>query len=241
MPKPLLYGELADWWPLLSGPEEYEEEAGIYVRLLNEASPGGVESVLELGSGGGNNASYMKHHFDLTLVDISPEMLAVSERLNPELRHVQGDMRTLRLGETFDAVFIHDAIAYITTAEDLQSTFRTAHAHLRDGGIALFCPDHVTETFAPATEHGGNDGAERSLRYLMWTHEAVGSQYLVDFAYLLKDEDGSVRCVQDRHEEGLFARADWLRWLEEAGFDARAEMVSFSDYPDMPIFIATRR
>jgi SAM-dependent methyltransferase len=241
MPKPLLYGELAEWWPLLSSPDEYEEEAGIYTRLLREASPIPLHSVLELGSGGGNNASYMKHHFDLTLVDLSPEMLVVSKRLNPGVRHLQGDMRSVRLDETFDAIFVHDAIAYITTADDLRSTFRTAHAHLPGGGVALFCPDHIIETFAPATEHGGNDGDTRSLRYLMWTHEAVGSQYLVDFAYLLKDEDGSVRCVEDRHEEGVFARADWLSWLEDAGFDARAEMVSFSDYPDMPIFIATKR
>ncbi len=27
---------------------------------------------------------------------------------------------------------------------------------------------------------------------------------------------------QDRHIEGLFPRADWLRWLAETGFEAKA-------------------
>ena len=80
--------------------------------------------MLELGSGGGNNASHLKRRFQLTLVDRSPEMLAVSRRLNPECEHVEGDMRTVRLGRTFDAVFVHDAIAYITTEDDLRGGVR---------------------------------------------------------------------------------------------------------------------
>jgi SAM-dependent methyltransferase len=77
-----LYAELADWWPLLSAPADYAEEAGFYRRILDEACR--PRTVLELGSGGGNNASHLKQHFSLTLVDRSPEMLAVSRRLNPE-------------------------------------------------------------------------------------------------------------------------------------------------------------
>ena len=76
---------------------------------------GEATTLLELGSGGGNNASHLKHRFECTLTDLSPEMLALSRTLNPECEHIEGDMRTLRLERTFDAVFVHDAIAYITT------------------------------------------------------------------------------------------------------------------------------
>lgn len=48
----------------------------------------------------------------MTLVDLSPEMLTTSCALNPECEHLPGDMRTVRLGRLFDAVFIHDAIIY---------------------------------------------------------------------------------------------------------------------------------
>jgi trans-aconitate methyltransferase len=128
-----LYSELAEWWPLLSGPEEYAEEAAVYARVLSEAPQGAPESVLELGSGGGNNASYLKRKFAMTLVDLSPQMLEVSRRLNPECEHIQGDMRTIRLHREFDAVFVHDAIAYMTTLEDLRSAASTASVHCRDG------------------------------------------------------------------------------------------------------------
>jgi len=42
-------------------------------------------------------------------------MLELSRTINPEAEHILGDMRTLRLGRTFDAVLIHDAICYMTT------------------------------------------------------------------------------------------------------------------------------
>ena len=77
-----LYGELASWWPLLSSPEEYEEEAAAYADLLRESAEDEPETVLELGSGGGNNASHLKSQFRMTLVDRSPGMLAVSRALN---------------------------------------------------------------------------------------------------------------------------------------------------------------
>ena len=88
----------------------------------------------------------------LTLVDLSADMLEMSRRLNPGCAHHQGDMRTLRLGRTFDAVFVHDAVAYMTTEADLRQVTETAFAHCRPGGIALFVPDHTTENFEPVTD-----------------------------------------------------------------------------------------
>ena len=105
-----LYGELAEWWPTFQVPEEYREEAAFFARVLDKTCDPPLRTVLELGSGGGNNASHLKSRFAMTLVDISPHMLAVSRELNPECEHLEGDIRTLRLGRTFDAVFIHDAI-----------------------------------------------------------------------------------------------------------------------------------
>ncbi|HIN10817.1 MAG TPA: class I SAM-dependent methyltransferase, partial [Acidobacteria bacterium] len=95
-PLPRLYSDLADWWPLLSSPGEYVEEASFYRRTLVDASSAPPRTLLELGSGGGNNASHLKAYFQLTLVDLSPSMLAVSRTLNPTCEHIVGDMRDVR-------------------------------------------------------------------------------------------------------------------------------------------------
>jgi trans-aconitate methyltransferase len=241
--QPLLYTELAEWWPLLSHPDEYVEEASTYARMFSEASPEKPRSLLELGSGGGNNASHLKKNFEMTLVELSPDMLAVSRRLNPECEHVQGDMRSVRLNRKFDGVFAHDAIAYMTTTEDLRAVFETATAHLQEGGIALFCPDHLRDTFTESTDRGGNNDGKRGLRYLEWTWDPdpEDSHHLVDYAYLLRETDGSVRALHDRHVCGLFAEAEWLSSLEAAGFDPHPVSISFEDEDrDWVVFVARR-
>lgn len=215
-----LYTELAEWWPLMSPPEDYEEEAAVYAKHLAAAGNEPARTLVEFGSGGGNNASYLKHRFQMTLVDRSAGMLAVSRKLNPDCEHVEGDMRTARLGRQFDRVFIHDAICYMQTREDLRKAIDTAFVHCRPGGGALFAPDYTRETFHSATEQGGRDDGKRGLRYLEWTWDPDPSDntYVADYAYLLREEDGTVRAEHERHIEGLFAREEWLQTLTAAGF-----------------------
>jgi SAM-dependent methyltransferase len=220
---PRLYTDLAPWWPLLSSPDDYVEEAEEYRKILLDACEKPPVTLLELGSGGGNNASHLKTHFRMTLVDLSPDMLAVSQALNPECEHMQGDMRTVRLGRQFDAVFIHDAIEYLTTEADLYQAIETTYVHCAPGGVALFCPDCTRETIKLVTRHGGHDGQgndRRALRYLEWTWDPdpTDSTYIVDFAYMLRDEQGAMRVEYDHHEFGLFSTDDWLRLIARAGF-----------------------
>ena len=243
MEAPRLYNELAEWWPLMSAPEDYAEEAAVFSDLLIASGVTPLRTVLELGSGGGNNASHMKTRFALTLVELSPGMLAVSRRLNPECPHHQGDMRSVRLAREFDAVFVHDAICYMSTIEDLRRAMETAFVHCRPGGVALFCPDHVVETFEPSTDHGGHDGDGRALRYLEWTWDPDPSDtsYLVDYSYLLRTGT-ETRVVHDRHVEGLFTRATWLDTLRLVGFEPRVERYTHTEV-ERPIemFLALRR
>lgn len=218
------YGELAAWWPLISPPEEYTEEAAFVATLLRSADVG-VREVLELGSGGGSNAVHLKEAFALTLVDLSEEMLDVSRRLNPECEHWQGDMRSLRLGRTFDAVFVHDAVDYMITQADLRRAIETAFVHCRPGGVAVFVPDETAETFEADTDHGGVDGDDgRGARYLAWTSDPDPDDTwtMTEYAFLLRAADGSVRAVHETHRTGLFGRDVWLRLLAEVGFEPEA-------------------
>lgn len=213
-----LYDDLAEWWPLMSPPADYAAEAEFAALCLSEGQTADRPRLLELGSGGGHMAVHLKSRFEMTLVDLAPRMLDQSRLLNPECRHVTGDMRSLRLGESFDAVLVQDAISHLTTGEDLLAALCTARAHLRVGGVALFCPDWTTERFAPGIAQGGTDGTGRGMRYLEWTHPVAGTRYAVDLVYLLREGEAPPRVAQDRVTLGLFPRTVWHRLLGEAGF-----------------------
>ena len=236
---PKLYEELAEWWHLFSPPEEYEEEVKVFTELLQKHDPY-PKTMLELGCGGGNNASFMKEQFDLTLTDASEDMLNVSRRLNPECRHFNGDMRSLRLDETFDAIFVHDAIMYMTTEDDLRRVLETAFVHCKDNGVALFAPDWVYETFRPGTDDDAHDEEGRSIRWLEWTHDIDSDTYLynVDYAIMLKAEDGDVNVIHDHHVEAAFPKEMWLKLLRAVGF--ATDVVQDPMHPNRQLFMARR-
>jgi SAM-dependent methyltransferase len=239
---PRLYDDLAEWWPLISAPADYAEEADVYRKVLDRATVGALDGVLELGSGGGNNASHLKRHFAMTLVDLSPGMIEVSRDLNPDCEHVVGDMRTIRLNRQFDAVFVHDAIEYITARVDLESVVQTAYVHCRPGGAVLFVPDTLRDSFQPATSHGGHDGAGRAARYLEWVHDPDpdDTTYLADYVFVLRDADSIPVVVFDRHELGLFSEANWLDILGAAGFEARFDTAELSGGEVVQLFTGRR-
>jgi hypothetical protein len=233
-----MYTEVADWFHLLTSPAEYADEARFIHEALRRHVDGPLETMLELGSGGGNTASHLKADLRLTLTDIAEPMLALSRGLNPECEHVAGDMRSLRLGRTFDAVLVHDAVMYMTSAADLRSAMVTALEHLRPGGAAIFLPDVVRETFEPKTDHGGHDGVGRALRYLEWTYDPDPSDatFITDFTMVLREDPDTVRVRYDRHVEGLFAEHEWLAMLADAGLPASVEQ----DPYERRVFIGTK-
>lgn len=214
-----MYTSLAPWWPLLSAPADYAEEASSFLEMI-ERQPGERPTLLELGSGGGNLASHLKAHLRATLSDLSPDMIAVSRALNPDLEHIQGDMRTVRLGRRFDVVLIHDAIGYCATRADLAAALQTAAAHCRPGGTVIVAPDYVRESFTPGTDWGGEDGEDgRALRYLEWTWDPDPADETIEVVYTIvtREADGRVRVHLDQHHEGLFAEATWLELLGRTG------------------------
>ena len=219
-----LYRDLAGWWPLISPPEEYAAEAAYLAGVFSSAAVR-VREVLDLGSGGGHVAVHLKGQLALTLVDLSGEMLSVSRGLNPECAHVLGDMRTVRLGRVFDAVLVHDAVDYVTCEADLQQVIETAFAHCRPGGIAVFVPDHVAETFqAGRGGGGGGDAAGRraSFREWTWDPDPADDWVRAEYEFVLRAADGSVQVVREAHRLGAFRRGAWLRLLAGAGFEPEA-------------------
>lgn len=224
-----LYDELSEWWPLLSPPEEYAEEASLYLEIISRYK-NDIKTVLELGCGGGGNAFYFKKHFQMTLTDISEGMLKNSKKINPECEHTIGDMRNLKLNKVFDLVFLQDAVMHMITKGDLKRVFKTANKHLNEDGLFFIAPDWYKETFKPTTECGGHDGKGRSMRYLDWEYYNKENENIVDndFIYILKEEGKKTRVIHEEVKGGIFSQNTWKELLEDAGFNVTFETINHS-------------
>jgi len=217
-----LYRDLSWTWRIISPPEEYAGEAEEF-RVPIARYADGARTLLHLGCGGGHLDSHLKAHYRITGVDVSPAMLALARGLNPEVEYVEGDLRTVRLGRTFDAVMAADAIDYMRTEDDLRAAFRTAHEHLRAGGVFVTYAEFTPERFAyegatrtKATTHARGDVEVTFIEH-RFDPDANDAEFEMLFVYVIR-RGRDVKVETDRHVHGLFPLPTWRRLMEETGF-----------------------
>ncbi|ACH39577.1 SAM-dependent methyltransferase, type 11 [Citrifermentans bemidjiense Bem] len=142
------FGAYSHYYDLLYKDKDYAGEARYIDELIRKHSPG-AKRILNLGCGTGrHDFELMKLGYQVTGLDLSEEMLAVAAKrltdMHPgpapaALRFLQGDVRTVRLGETFDVVIsLFHVMSYQSTNDDLHKAFATAKAHVAPGGLFLF-------------------------------------------------------------------------------------------------------
>ncbi len=221
-----LYTDLAPWWAALANRDSHPAEAAHLQALADQALGCRVESLLEIGCGGGGIAAHFDDDREVVLCDLSAEMLEVCRGHNPGRTCVQGDMRTLRLDRTFDAVLLHDAVMYLTSEADLQATMHTAAAHLNPGGVFLVVPDVLKEGFTERAVSGGTVGYP-GLQLLEWHWDPDPSDetYQLDINILLRTEAGTMEAIHETHTLGLFSAETFVRCLMNAGLKPVSELI----------------
>jgi SAM-dependent methyltransferase len=142
-----VFKNYARYYDLLYQDKNYAQEAEFIHQLIQGYAPK-ANQLLELGCGTGSHALLLaKQGYRIHGVDFSPEMLQQAcdrvSKLPPELSSLlsftAGDIRSVRLNQTFDVILsLFHVISYQIANEDLQSAFETVRAHLRPGGIFIF-------------------------------------------------------------------------------------------------------
>jgi len=236
-----LYDELVRWYHLIDPPQDHADEAECFRQAFERAVRPPLVTLLDLGAGAGHNVLHLKRRFTCTLVDVSEAMLSRSRQLNPECEHIVGDMRTVHLGRSFDAVLAHDAIMYMTSEDGLAAAITTAYEHVRPGGAAIFALDATRETFVEETEQISSRAGGLSVEGLAWSWDPdpADQTFLTDYAFMLRDGN-ALRVVHDRHVEGLFPEATWRRLLAAAGFETESLARPIGDSGFDTVFLCKR-
>jgi SAM-dependent methyltransferase len=95
----------------------------------------GKGSVCEMGCGPGQVSRYLKDRgVDVRGVDLSPEMVNVAGRLNPDIPFAQGDMLALNFADDSVAAFVLFYSIIHITREDVTRAFQEMRRVLIPGG-----------------------------------------------------------------------------------------------------------
>jgi SAM-dependent methyltransferase len=219
----IAYNELAWADDLLADPDEYIDEVSIYIDLIKRNSVETPVTLLHLGCGAGGHDTFFKNHFEVTGIDLSRGMLNRARARHPEIEYIEGDMRSIRLNRTYDAVVIPDSIDYMVTDEDLNQAINTASLHLKPGGVLLIV-GKTLETFRNNNfaYTGEKDGIHLTVLENNYINHYRPGTYEASIFYLIRKE-GELTLRSEIHNLGLFPEAVWDKVFANAGFELKKE------------------
>ncbi len=215
-----LYNDLAWLWPVWGDAADYADYCRHVTGLIRQHAGRRVSTLLDIGCGGGKNILNLKKEYTVTGMDLSPVMLAQAKQLNPECAFFQGDMRSFSHDQTFDAILMDDAISYMNCRKDFEVAFRTAHAHLKPGGVMVVTADVTKETFQQnhtTTTPASRDGLEVVFVENVYDPDPTDDQYETTIVYLIRDH-GRLLIETDHWILGVFSLDTWRTVLRETGF-----------------------
>jgi len=230
MSKHAVFQEYGRYYDLLYRDKDYAGEVD-YIRLLLERFGGRPETVLELGCGTGRHGRLLAHTpLQIVGIEVSQEMLTVAlregsaspaagrGRFVPQL----GDVRTVRLGQSFDTVIsLFHVVSYMIADEDVDAIFETASVHLRPGGVFLFDVWYTPAVYWVRPETRLKRMADDNLqvaRIAESTIEPERNVVQVDYTLFIRDAEG-LRELQERHTMRHFTTPELRRIVGQHGLE----------------------
>ncbi|SES00842.1 class I SAM-dependent methyltransferase [Salipaludibacillus aurantiacus] len=245
------YEELAWTEFIISSLDDYEEEASAIIQSLDIKTGADTGSfkpdLLHFGCGAGGHDYYFKQAFDVTGVDISHGMLQNAQKINPEVTYLYGDMRSVTIGKSFDAVVFPESLMYMTTVDDIRQALQNAAAHLKPHGKILVTV-HTKEEFQP--HNFAYAGEKDGVHVTLFENNYIVSEtaYEAAMVYLIRNKKG-LEIHHDVHTVGLFPYGVWTGLFSKLNLDFKEwhmahlydrNILDEGDYPQT-YFVCTKK
>jgi SAM-dependent methyltransferase len=238
------FADYALYYDRLYREKNYAAEAAYVLGMVRKHCPQ-ARSLLELGCGTGAHAEHLSAAgVNVYGIDRSAPMLeqarlrmeTLPREVAARIRFSHGDVRQLRLGETFDAVIsLFHVVSYQASNADLRGCFATAKDHLKPGGVFLFdCwygPAVLSDLPQVRVKRWEDDGVTITRMAEPVLHP---NQDIVDVQYtiLVRDQaSGATQVLQERHrmrylfqpEIELLAAAESFEMIETREWMSQSE------------------
>ncbi len=237
-----IYSLLAPFYDAMNSEVDYEAWADYYSKTIktHEVSP--TSLVLDLGCGtGGVTVPLAMRGYDMTGVDLSPEMLTVAREraeqagLSDKILFLLQDMTAFELYGTVEAaVCALDGLNHLPTTAELEKTFRLVHNYLSPDGLFLFdmnTPYKFRTVYGERAYLFENDGV-----FCAWQNYHREKSGICDFMITLFEEqkDGSYLRHEARERERAYAHRTVVSLLEKTGFELISAESNFDGAPVTP-------
>ncbi|MBQ7948264.1 MAG: class I SAM-dependent methyltransferase [Clostridia bacterium] len=219
MGKKQAYCHLAKWFEYLNDDCGYENWSQYLIMKLSRFSLG---AGLDVGCGGGwFTRAFQKHGYQMTGLDVSPEMLdfaqetAMKQGVRGE--YLLGDISKMKLPKRFDfATAINDCINYIPK-DRLNAAFKNVGGALKKGGIFLFDISSKKKFEEKIANTVSVDDRE-DVTYFNF-HRAETDGVTMEVTLFVKGEDGGYQRLDETHRQYIYEEDEILSALNANGFE----------------------
>lgn len=221
-----LYSDLAWVWPLLDDASGHARDFTDLIGDLVATSHDPSEStLLHLGSGAGRYDENFARSFRRVVgIDASERMVALAKASNEAIEYHVADIRSCDLSETFDCIFIDDALCYMVEVSDVNRTLATARRHLTPGGVVVFSLDAISDTIdrmstSCLVARSSAKPADVEIAYMRSYYKPVVErpECVATFVFTIHDSTGS-RVEYDQHTTAVHPLSFWRDVVTANGF-----------------------
>ena len=221
----MIYDLLAPFYDSINAEIDYKAWADFIEKIFQKEMKTRPELVLDLACGTGKmTLELAARNYDMTGVDLSPEMLDIARGLAEERGHdvlwLCQDMREFELYGTVDAaVCCLDSINHLTEYDDLVECLSLVHNYLIPDGIFVFDINgkyKFENIYADNTYTMEEDGA-----LCIWENSYDPESNLCDFYITLFNEDksGKYDRFDDIQTERMYTISEIKSALKETGME----------------------
>lgn len=234
----MMYDLLAPFYDAINSDIDYRAWANFVEKIIAREYAGRPELLLDLGCGTGKmTLELARRGYDMTGVDISPEMLNVAreraEREGLDVLWLCQDMTEFELYGTVDvALCCLDGINHLTEPQALKKTLGLVHNYLSPDGLFIFdvngkCKfENIYSDRAYVMEEDGG--------VCIWQNSYNPRTKICDFYITLfkEEEDGSYTRYDESDRERMYTYRSLKSALVSAGFEL---LGAYSDFDFSPV------
>ena len=197
--------------------KNYLAEAALVDQIIQGHNEGAA-SLLDVACGTGAHLRHLRIRYEVVGLDLDPGMLERAGEAVPGVTLVEGDMRTFRLAQRFDAVVcLFSSIGYMGSEQELAAAIGNMAAHLSAGGVLVIDgwirPDAWIDPGTVHAEAARGDGVAAAR---VGKSRRDGNKTYLELHHLVGTLDGIEHLV-DHHELTLFTDGQYQDAFRRAG------------------------
>jgi SAM-dependent methyltransferase len=215
--------------------KDYAAECDLIEGVFRSNASNPVKRVLDLGCGTGSHAVRLAERgYTVVGVDRSEDMLARARQRSAYVQFSRGDITSVDVGQTFDAVLIMFAVlGYLTDNADIRAALAGARRHLRPGGVLFadvwYGPAVLAQRPSERVKVIDTPSGGRVIRAASSELDTRRDRCIVQYQLWRLDGGKLTAEVREAHPMRYFFEPELQMFLSDAGFD----LLRIGGFPDL--------